>query len=102
LAGANYSYKVAKGPRERRFVVWASVLLVGFILLFLATVRLFPQAKVWFWTSYPFILVFGIRYLNRKQTAIGRGERTKGVYGDMLKGVPVFAGVIGFACPHNN
>jgi len=23
-------------------------------------------------------------------------------YGDMLQGMPVFAGGIGFACPHNN
>ncbi len=75
LVGAYCSYKAASGPRERRFVVWASIAVLIYVASFLAALRLLPQAKVWLWTGYPLLLALGIRYLNRKQSAIRRGEQ---------------------------
>jgi MFS family permease len=74
VVGAYCSYRAARGPRERRFVIWASLALAVLILSFLAALLLVPQAKVWLWISYPLTLAMSIRYLNRKQNAIRRGE----------------------------
>jgi len=75
LVGVYYSYKAARGPQERRFVIWASMALVVFILSFLVALFLAPQARVWIWTAYIILLPAGIRYLSRKQNAVRRGEQ---------------------------
>ena len=75
LVGVYCSYKAARGPQERRFVILASIALAAFILSFLAALLLMPQAKVWLWVLYPLTLAIGIRYLNRKQEAIRRREQ---------------------------
>jgi hypothetical protein len=75
--GAYCSYKAAKGPRERRFVIWASIALVVLICSFLVALFLAPQARAWIWTCYIILLSLGIRYLSRRQSKIQQEEQTR-------------------------
>jgi TM2 domain-containing membrane protein YozV len=77
LLGAFCSYKAAKGPRERRFVIWASVGIFVSVFLFLALLSLLSGWRVWIWTCYLVLLPLVLRYLNRWQTAIQREEQTR-------------------------
>ena len=76
LFGAYCSYKRAKGPRGRRFVVFGSLLLFSFIALFLALILLFPEYRPWISLVYTIILVTAIRYINRREITIQREEET--------------------------
>ena len=76
LFGAYCSYKRAKGPRERRFVVLTSSLFFFFIALFLALLFLFPQFRAGIFVAYAILLTVGILYLTRRQGAIRREEET--------------------------
>jgi hypothetical protein len=75
LVGVYCSYRAARGPRERRFVIWASLAILAFILSFLVALFSVPRARVWILTTYIILLPLGIRYLNRKQNAIRRREQ---------------------------
>ena len=75
--GAYCSYRRAKSSRERRFVIWASIAILAFVGLFLAMLSLLPQARGWIWTFYAIVLVFGIRYLNHRQSKIQQEEQTR-------------------------
>ena len=74
LIGAYCSYKHAKSPRERRFVVFASLALFVFIALFLALLFLFPRFQPGILVVYAILLTAGIIYINRRQSAIRREE----------------------------
>jgi hypothetical protein len=76
LFGTYRSYKAAKGPRERHFVIWASIGILVSVFLFLAILFLLSQWKVWIWTCYLILLPFVLRYLNRRQGKIQREEQT--------------------------
>jgi len=76
LIGSYGSLKSAKGPRERRFVIWASLALFGFIGLFVTLLSLFPQHRTWIFVSYFIILVVGINCVNRRGRTIRREEQS--------------------------
>jgi hypothetical protein len=75
LVGVYCSYKRAKGPRERRFVVRASIALIAFIGALFALLFFCPQLRSWWLLPYVIILTAGISYLNRRQNAIRREEQ---------------------------
>ena len=77
LYGAYRSYKAAKGSRERRFVIWASIACFVCVGLFLAVLFLFPQTRPMIYVPYAIILAVGIGYLNRQQSRIQREEQTR-------------------------
>jgi hypothetical protein len=67
--------KKAMGPREQRFVIWASTSLFVYIGSFLAVLFLFPQTRPEIFVPYAIILGAGITYWNRRQSAIRREEQ---------------------------
>jgi L-asparagine transporter-like permease len=76
LIGSYCSFKSAKGPRERRFVIWASIALFAFIGLFAALLFLFPRHRTWIFISYFIILVVAINCLNRRGSTLRRAEQS--------------------------
>jgi L-asparagine transporter-like permease len=77
LAGAYFSYKNAKGPRERRFIVVVTVVVFAFIGLALTVLHFFPRWRSWIFLIYVIILTLGITYINRRSTALRQEERLK-------------------------
>jgi L-asparagine transporter-like permease len=67
--------KKAVGSRERRFVMWASVVCLVYVASFLAVLFLFPQTRPGIFVPYAIILAVGIAYWNRRQSAIRREEQ---------------------------
>jgi len=77
LLGAYFSSKNAKGPRERRFVIWMSIACFVFVGLFLTALFLFPQSRPIIFVPYAIILIAGINYWNRRQGAIRHEELSR-------------------------
>ena len=76
LIGTCFSIRKTNGPRERAFMIRAALgCWIGLGALFAAMFFL-PQARLWIWIPFFILLPFGIRYLNRKQAAIRREERS--------------------------
>jgi hypothetical protein len=75
LIGTYFSVKNTNGPRERAFMVRAAIVCWVGVSVLMAGVVLLPQARLWFWIPYCILLPVGIRYGNRKQTAIRRKEQ---------------------------
>ncbi len=76
LIGTYFSYRGANSPRERRFVILASIALFVYIGSFLAVLFHFPQTRPRIVVPYAVILATGIGYLNRRQSKIQR-EQTR-------------------------
>jgi hypothetical protein len=77
LFGTYRSYKAAKGRREQRFVIWASIGIFVYVGSFLAVLFIFPQTRPMIFIPYALILSSGIVYLNRRQSKIQREEQTR-------------------------
>ena len=73
LIGAYCSYKRAKSPQGRRFVVFASVALFIFLALLLVLLSLFPQYRPGIFIAYVILLPAGVTYINRRESALQRG-----------------------------
>jgi cell division protein FtsW (lipid II flippase) len=77
IIGTYFSIRNTKGPRERTFMIKASV--VGWIVIgvFLAMLLLLPSPYRWFmWIPYGILLPFGIIFLNKRLAQI-RAEESK-------------------------
>jgi hypothetical protein len=78
LGGAFGTYctlRSAKGPRERAFLVKASVVCWVLVLGFVAGMLLMPTwHKHLLWAPYALLLTVGIRYVNNHQQRIRREE----------------------------
>ena len=75
LIGSYFSFKNAKGARERHFVIWMSMACFVYVGLFLALLFLFPQSRPIIFVAYAIILVVGINYGNRRQSTIRQEEQ---------------------------
>jgi len=77
LLGAYCSIKNAKGPRERRFVIWMSIACFVFVGLFLIALFLFLRSRPMIFVPYVIILIAGINYWNRRQGTIRQEEQSR-------------------------
>ncbi len=75
LVGAYFSIRNTNGPRERAFMIKASLLFGVFVAAFVAGVCLLPTPyKPWLVGVYVPVLVVGILFCNRRQTRIRSQE----------------------------
>ena len=75
LVGAYFSIKNTNGPRERAFMIKASVLFGVFVAAFVVGVCLLPAPyKPWLVGVYVPVLVAGILVCNRRQAQIRSQE----------------------------
>jgi hypothetical protein len=75
LIGTYYSIKNTNGPRERAFMVKASIVGWLAILLFLGLLLALPSPYRYFvWIPYSILLPLGIHFGNRRQQRIRREE----------------------------
>lgn len=75
IFGTYCSIKNTNGPRERSFMMKASVITWIACILFLAALFLLPSPYRWFmWGPYAILLPLGIRYMNGKQQKIKQEE----------------------------
>jgi hypothetical protein len=75
--GVYFSIRNTNGPRERRFMIQAGIACFIFVCSFLAIGFLLPQSRVWIWGPYAALLLLGITYTNRRQSAIRQEEQAK-------------------------
>ena len=76
IVGAYVSIRNTKTAAERRFMVRASIWAWIGISAFLVVLFLLPSPWRWLiWVPYAILLPLGIRYVNRRQTAIRQGDR---------------------------
>jgi Ca2+/Na+ antiporter len=77
-AGTYFSIKNTRGPRERAFVVKASVITWVAVITFLAGLLMLPSPyRFGLWAPYVILLAYGIRAWNRAQARI-REEEARG------------------------
>ena len=75
IIGTYFSIKNTNGPRERAFMIRASVVCWVAILLFLALLFALPNPYRWFmWIPYGIFLPLGIVHISRKQQRIRQEE----------------------------
>jgi hypothetical protein len=75
VIGTYCSIRNAKGPRERGFVIRASLTCWLAVLLFLAGLLLLPRPwNMLLWIPYVPLLLIGIRSWNRRQMQIQQEE----------------------------
>ena len=75
LFGTYCTLRSAKGPRERAFLVKASVICWVLVLGFVAGMLLIPTwHKHLLWIPYALLLTLGIRYVNSNQQRIRKEE----------------------------
>jgi hypothetical protein len=75
IVGTYFSLKNTAGPRERTFMIRASVLAWVVVISFLAGLWLAPPAyRPLLWLPYILTLMPGIHILNRRQEQIRREE----------------------------
>ena len=73
--GTYFSIRNTAGPRERAFVVRASVLCWVAVVLFLITLFVAPRPYAWLlWVPYSLLLPLGILAWNRRQAIIRSEE----------------------------
>lgn len=76
IIGTWCSIRNTRGPRERSFMIRASVVAWIAIGLFLALLLLLPHPyRLWMWVPYGILLPLGIIYLNRRVAEIRRQEQ---------------------------
>ena len=75
LIGSYCSFNNAKGPRERRFAICASITLFAFTGLILALLSLLPQQRIYILASHFIVSGLGIKYINRLGSRIRHGEQ---------------------------
>jgi hypothetical protein len=76
LIGTYYGVKNTNGPRERRFMIGAAVVMwvgVGAFVVLLFVLP--PKVRPFLWIPYSILLPIGIVVTNRRQAAIRRQER---------------------------
>jgi hypothetical protein len=77
-AGTYFSIRNARGPRERAFVVKASVITWVAVIAFLAGLLVLPSPyRFGLWAPYAILLAYGVRAWNRSQARI-REEEARG------------------------
>lgn len=75
IAGAWFAIRNARGPRERAWVIRASLVAVVMVASFVAAMLLIPvPLRYWLWLPYAAILPLSIRAWNRKLSMIGQEE----------------------------
>lgn len=75
VLGTWFSIRNTNGPRERRYVIQASLVCWAFVLLFLTGMFLIPASyRFYLWIPYLILLLAGIRTWNRTQMQIRRQE----------------------------
>ena len=75
ILGIYFSIKNTGGPRERAFVIRASVLGWLLVIAFVAGTLLTPQPhRYWLWLAYGILLPVGIFAWNRRQLQIRQEE----------------------------
>ena len=80
VIGTWFSIKNTRGPRERAFVVKASVICWMLIAAFLLGMWLIPHPhRHWLWLPYAIFLPLGIFSCNRRQAKIRQGESGHGI-----------------------
>jgi hypothetical protein len=73
--GTYFSIRNTRGPRERAFVIKASVLCWVLVSAFVAALLLLPSPQRYFlWLPYGILLPVGIRAWNRIQSKIRKEE----------------------------
>ena len=77
IVGTWCSIRNTRGPRERAFMIRASVVAWVGIAVFLALLLLLPHPyRLWMWLPYGILLPLGIVYLNRRLAEIRRAEQS--------------------------
>ena len=77
--GTYFSVRNTLGPRERAFVIKASVICWVFVTAFLVAMFLLPSPQRFLlWVPYAILLPIGIRVWNRKQMRIRKEESGEG------------------------
>ena len=77
IVGTWCSIRNTRGPRERAFMIRASVVAWLAIALFLALLLLLPYPyRLWMWLPYGILLPLGIMYTNRRLAEIRRAEQS--------------------------
>ncbi len=75
IIGTYFSIKNTNGPRERAFMVKASVVCWIAVILFLGLMFAVPVPyRLFLWIPYVFLLPLGIKFGNRAQQRIRREE----------------------------
>jgi hypothetical protein len=75
VLGTYFTIKNTKGPRERAFVIKASVCCAVFVVAFLVGMWLIPfWYNMLLWVPYAILLVFGIWKWNQTQQRIRQEE----------------------------
>jgi hypothetical protein len=75
LFGTCCCIRSTQGPRERRFMIQASVAVWVAVMLFVTLLMVLPSPYRFFtWVPYGVLLPLGIRYINKRQKQIMRSE----------------------------
>ncbi|HMD53310.1 MAG TPA: hypothetical protein VKJ65_02025 [Phycisphaerae bacterium] len=75
VIGTYFSIRNTNGPRERAFMIQASVVNVVFVLTFVGAMCLLPGIyKIYLVPVYIIVLVAGIQLCNKKQQRIRKEE----------------------------
>lgn len=73
------SIRNTRGPRERAYMIKASMIAWAAIAVFLALLLLLPNPyRLWMWVPYGILLPLGIMRLNRRLAGIRAGEQAAG------------------------
>jgi hypothetical protein len=75
IVGTYFSVKNTRGPRERAFVIKASILAWVLVAGLAGAMLILPSPlRYWLWLPYAVILLLGIVAWNRKQAKIRQEE----------------------------
>jgi hypothetical protein len=77
--GTWFSIRNTRGPRERSFVIKASLVCWVAVTAFVVGLMVLPSPqRFFFWIPYAILLPLGISLFNRKQAELRRGECCEG------------------------
>ena len=75
MVGTYFSIKNTNGPRERAFMVKASIIIWIAVILFLGLMFVLPNPyRYLLWIPYGILLPLGIIHINRAQQSIRKEE----------------------------
>jgi drug/metabolite transporter (DMT)-like permease len=75
LFGTCCCIRNTQGPRERKFMIQASVAVWVAVMLFVTLLMVLPSPyRFLTWVPYGILLLLGIRYINKRQKQIMRAE----------------------------
>lgn len=78
MIGTYFSIRNTNGPREKAFMIMVSAIAWIAVTAFLAGLLLLPKPYNWLmWLPYGIALPLGIRWCNRRQSAIRAEEATE-------------------------